>query len=148
MRFAGLHKCFNKAAGVVEVYIFINETVHNQQSTFPTDNTATNQGYGIQISHTNIIVLFFSARLLLTNHPMFVHVVKSCPRVNDCDLLAAFYDFYLPIFHLMPSMRGITLSYRVHIWRGKPRMAGLQSGEGRTMIDWVIWAQYTNVTDT
>jgi len=26
-------------------------------------------------------------------------------------------------------------------------MAGLQSGEGRMMIDSVIWAQYINVTD-
>jgi len=27
-------------------------------------------------------------------------------------------------------------------------MAGLQSGEGRMMIDFVVWAQYINVTDT
>jgi len=27
-------------------------------------------------------------------------------------------------------------------------MAGLQSGEGRMMIDSVVWAQYINVTDT
>jgi len=27
-------------------------------------------------------------------------------------------------------------------------MAGLQSGEGRMMIDLVVWAQYINVTDT
>jgi len=26
-------------------------------------------------------------------------------------------------------------------------MAGLQSGEGRLMIDSVVWAQYINVTD-
>jgi len=26
-------------------------------------------------------------------------------------------------------------------------MAGLQSGEGRMMIDLIIWAQYVNVTD-
>jgi len=26
-------------------------------------------------------------------------------------------------------------------------MAGLQSGEGRVMIDSVVWAQYINVTD-
>jgi len=30
----------------------------------------------------------------------------------------------------------------------KTRMAGLQSGEGRMMIDSVVWAQYINVTDT
>jgi len=27
-------------------------------------------------------------------------------------------------------------------------MAGLQSGEGRIMIDSVVWAQYINMTDT
>jgi len=27
-------------------------------------------------------------------------------------------------------------------------MAGLQSGEGRMMIDSVVWAQYINVTDS
>jgi len=27
-------------------------------------------------------------------------------------------------------------------------MAGLQSGEGRMMIEPVVWAQYINVTDT
>jgi len=27
-------------------------------------------------------------------------------------------------------------------------MAGLQSGEGRIMIDSVVWAQYINVTDS
>jgi len=27
-------------------------------------------------------------------------------------------------------------------------MAGIQSGEGRMMIDSVVWAQYINVTDT
>jgi len=42
---------------------------------------------------------------------------------------------------------GIPSSYRVHIWQGKTRMAGLQSGEGRMMIDSVVWAQYINVTD-
>jgi len=31
---------------------------------------------------------------------------------------------------------------------GKTRMAGLQSGEGRMMIDSVVWPQYVNVTDT
>jgi len=44
--------------------------------------------------------------------------------------------------------KGIPLSYRVHIWHGKTRMAGLQSGESRTMINSVVWAQYINVTDT
>jgi len=30
---------------------------------------------------------------------------------------------------------------------GKTRTAGLQSAEGRMMIDSVVWAQYINVTD-
>jgi len=43
-------------------------------------------------------------------------------------------------------MRGILSSYRVHILYRKTRMAGVQSGEGRTMIELVVWAQYINVT--
>jgi len=39
-------------------------------------------------------------------------------------------------------------SYQVRIGYEKTRMAGLQSGEGRGMIDSVVWAQYINVTDT
>jgi len=62
-------------------------------------------------------------------------------------ILATFSDFYLPLFHLMPSMRGIPRAYRVHIWYGKTRTAGLQSGEGPMMIDSVVWAQYINVTE-
>jgi len=54
---------------------------------------------------------------------------------------------FLTFTHLTPSMRKITSSYRVHIWYEKTRMAGLQSGEGRLMIDSVVWAQYINVTD-
>jgi len=45
-------------------------------------------------------------------------------------------------------MKGILSSYRVHIWRGKTRMAALQSGVGRMMIDSVVWTQYIKVTDT
>jgi len=95
------------------------------------------------------------AQLSLTNRPTLVHADaktcsthRSCPLVNGCDLLDEFFDFYLPFFHMMPSMRGIPSSYRVHIWYEKTRMAGLQSGEGRIMIDSVVWAQYINVTDT
>jgi len=35
-------------------------------------------------------------------------------------------------------------------WYGKTRMAGMQCGEGRMMIDSVVWAQYAyiSVTDT
>jgi len=42
---------------------------------------------------------------------------------------------------------GIASSYRVHIWCEKTRMAGLQAGESRMMIDSVVWAQYINVPD-
>jgi len=34
--------------------------------------------------------------------------VKSCPLVNDCNLLAGFFDFYLPLSNLTPSMRGFS----------------------------------------
>jgi len=37
------------------------------------------------------------------------------------------------------------LSYQVYTRYRKTRMAGLQSGEGRTMIDSVVWPQYINV---
>jgi len=43
-----------------------------------------------------------------------------------------------PAFSLTPSIREILSRYRVHIWYGKTRMAGLQSGEGRMMIDSVV----------
>jgi len=62
-------------------------------------------------------------------------------------LLASVSQFYLLLSHLTPLIKGIPSNYRVHIWFGKTRMAGLQSGEGRTMIDSVVWAQYINVTD-
>jgi len=58
---------------------------------------------------------------------------------------------YWPNFVTLPFdalNEGDPLGYRVHIWYGKTRMAGLQSGEGRMMIDSVVWAQYINVTDT
>jgi len=66
------------------------------------------------------------------------HTANSHTSLYRCSLL--------PIPH--PSMRGISSRYQVHIWCGKTRMAGLQSGEGRMMIDSVVWAQYINVTDT
>jgi len=81
------------------------------------------------------------AQLALTIHHTLVHAdipycaVKSCPLVNDYDLLAGFSDFYLPLSYLTPSLRRIPSSYRVHILYGKTRMAGLQSGEGHMMID-------------
>jgi len=52
--------------------------------------------------------------------------VKTCCLMNDCNVVARFSD--LPtLSHLMSSMRGIPLSYRVHIWYEKTRVAGLQS---------------------
>jgi len=44
-------------------------------------------------------------------------------------------------------MSGFPSSWRVHIYYGETRMAGLQSGEGRLVIDSVVWAQYSNLTD-
>jgi len=52
------------------------------------------------------------AQLSLTNRPTPVRAdvpccaVKCCPLVNDCDLLAAIFDFYPSLSHLTPSMRG------------------------------------------
>jgi len=44
---------------------------------------------------------------------MLCCVAKSCPLVNDCDLLAGFSDFNLPLSHEMPS---IPTSYQVFIF--------------------------------
>jgi len=79
-----------------------------------------------------------------TKHSFLCCAAKSCHLVNDCDLLAGFSDFYLPFSHLTPP---VSSSSRVHIRYSKTRMAGLQSGEGRMMIDSVVWVQHTNVTD-
>jgi len=54
---------------------------------------------------------------------------------------------YLHYTHLIPPTRGVPSCYRVHIWYEETRMAGLQSGEGRMMIDSVVLTQYINVTD-
>jgi len=59
--------------------------------------------------------------------------------------LVRFCDFYLPISNLTPSMRGSSQAIGFIFGIG---MAGLQAGEGRTMTDSVVWAQYINVTDT
>jgi len=87
------------------------------------------------------------AQLSLINRPTLVHVDVSC-----CAVLYPIYwpdrlNFTHPLTFHAPS-EGIPSSYRVHIWCKKTRMAGLQSGEGRMMIDSVVWAQYINVTDT
>jgi len=60
----------------------------------------------------------------------------SIPAVRD--LLAGFCHFYLPFSHLTPSTKAIPASYRVRIWYGNTRMAGLQSGEGRMVINSVV----------
>jgi len=52
--------------------------------------------------------------------------------------LIGFSDFYLPRTHLTLSVKKIPSSYRIHILYGKTRMAGIQSGEGRMMIDSVV----------
>jgi len=71
----------------------------------------------------------------------------SCPLANDWIIGR--------IFRLLPTSlpfdalnEGVPLSYQVHIWYRKTRMAGLRPGEGRMMIDSVVWAQQINVTDT
>jgi len=75
------------------------------------------------------------------------YAVNSCPLVNGCDLLAGFSDFYLYPFLLDAFALELSGSY-LDIWCGQTRMAKLQSGEGRMMIDSVVWTQYINVTDT
>jgi len=69
------------------------------------------------------------------------------PEGSSCQHIAL-------IFRLLPTPFPVNVVndgdhlelYRVHIGWGKTRMAGLQSGEDRMMIDSVVWAQY--VTDT
>jgi len=78
--------------------------------------------------------------------------------------LVGFCDFYLPLSNLAPSIiiiiiiiiiKGIYIAQvrKGHkcanegIRSGKTRTTGLQSGEGCTVIDSVVWAQYINVTD-
>jgi len=39
-------------------------------------------------------------------------------------------------------------SYRVHIWCGKTRMAGLRSCKSRMMTGPVVWVQYINMTNS
>jgi len=92
----------------------------------------------LSVCHTQRTVSWWKqeAQLSLTNRPKFVHADILCCAVKSCPLT--------------PSMRGIPSSYLVHVWYEKTRMAGLQSGEGRMIIDSVVWAQeaYINVTDT
>jgi len=41
-----------------------------------------------------------------TKHNFPCCAVKSCPLVNNCNLLAKFSEFYLPLSNLTPSVRG------------------------------------------
>jgi len=70
--------------------------------------------------------------------------------VNDCDLLAGLSDLYPPplpsnALNERDPLDPRTIGFIFGV--GKTRMAGLQSGEGRLMIDSVVWTQYINVTD-
>jgi len=79
-------------------------------------------------------------QLSLTNRPTLVHddvkisstqndtkhsfpcsAAKNCRLANDCDLLAGFSDFYLPLSHFTLS---IPSSYRVYICYGKIEWLG------------------------
>jgi len=82
-----------------------------------------------------------------TKHSFPCYAAKSCPLVNDCEVLAGFSDFYLPLL-FYAFIEEIPLSYPIRICCGKTRMAGLQSGKCRIMIDSVVWAQCFNATDT
>jgi len=56
---------------------------------------------------------------------------QSCPLVNDCDLLAGFFDFYPP----SPIWRrGFPRAIGFIFGTGNTRMACLQSGERRMML--------------
>jgi len=80
-----------------------------------------------------------------------VRVVFPTLRPAGRYLLVVFSDIFLPFFHLTPSMRKVSSSYRVHIWYGKTRMAGLQSGEARTLHGdrlRVVWTHNTSAWQT
>jgi len=73
----------------------------------------------MQFNHRPNNVNKQEAQLSLTNRPTLVHAdlidtkrheaqlfmlsVKSCPLVDDCDLLVGLSDFFLPFSHLTPS---------------------------------------------
>jgi len=44
--------------------------------------------------------------------------------------------------HLTPSMMGFPSSYQVRGWYEKTRMAKLEYGEDRMMLNSVVWAQH------
>jgi len=116
------HKCRYRVEVSMVVWHSKHITVHSEDKLHQTSTTR--------------------AQLSLKNCPMLVHTsvsaVKSCPQVSDSKIFARFPNFYLSLSHLTPSMNGIPSSYRVHIWYGKTRMAGLESADE---------AQYIDVTD-
>jgi len=65
--------------------------------------------------------------------------------VNDCNLLAGFSALTPLPFDTLNAWDSLELSLKFGM---KTQMAGLQSGEGRMMIDSVIWAQFISMTDT
>jgi len=60
--------------------------------------------------------------------------------------MTAIYWPNSPTFNYPSPIGRIELSGSYLVWK-KTRMAGLQSREGRMMIDSVVWAQHINVTD-
>jgi len=74
-----------------------------------------------------------------------------CQELHSSELLR-FIGRIVRLLHIPLSFdasnEGDSLELSGSYLIGKNRMAGLQSGEGRTMIDSVVWVQYTNVTDT
>jgi len=114
------------------------------------------------VQHKPVDVHKQEAQLSLTNRPTLLpsgELLRFIGRILrltvihqrvtfDSSLYWPDFPTYLALSHLTPSMRGVPRSYRVHVWYEKIRTAGLQSGEGRMMIDSVVWAQHINVTAT
>jgi len=88
------------------------------------------------------------AQLSLTNYPTLLPSVESLQFTGRILLMTTYWpDFPLPLwalFHSTPSMTRIILSYPVHIWYGKTRMAGLQSGK----VAWWLTQLFGHNTST
>jgi len=63
--------------------------------------------------------------------------ILCCQDLPSSERLIYWPDFPTFTNHLPCDALNVgdKLSYRVHVWYGKTRTAGLQSGEGRMMID-------------
>jgi len=85
--------------------------------------------------------LLQEAQLSLTNRPTLL----SDEWLRFIGLIFRLLPTPLPFDALNEAMSS---SYQFHIWCGKTRMPRLQSGEGRLMIDSVVWPQYINATNT